>query len=156
MSCNRGKTDGETKKSNRKCFFQQKCFWFEPKTFSIISCVSFVEKHEGNKWRNTKNLIKNFKFLFCFSRFAQALKTHKPLLLAIICDFLRVKDIGEWLVERDASISVFFINFCNLLETKKIIKPLLYVSWNVISAESKTFFCWISDSPSITQFKSFN
>ena len=38
--------------------------------------------------------------------------------LAIICDLLRVKNIGEWSVERDASISVFFIDSCDLLETK--------------------------------------
>ena len=48
----------------------------------------------------------------------ELLKIHKPLPLAIICDLLRVKDIGEWSVERDASISVFFIDSCNLLETK--------------------------------------
>ena len=43
---------------------------FEPKTFASFSAVLFVEKHEGNKWRYTKNLIKYFKFLFCFSRFS--------------------------------------------------------------------------------------
>ena len=47
MSCNRGKTDGETKKSKRKCFFQQKCFWSEPKTLASFSGLLFVEKHEG-------------------------------------------------------------------------------------------------------------
>ena len=31
MSYNRRKTDGKTQKSKRKCFFQQKCFWYEPK-----------------------------------------------------------------------------------------------------------------------------
>ena len=32
-----------------------------------------------------------------------------PLPLAIICDLLKKKkDIGEWSVERDTSISVFF------------------------------------------------
>ena len=50
MSCKGGKTDGETRKLNRKCFFK---------------------KVEGNKWRNTKNQIKNFKFLVCFSHIAQ-------------------------------------------------------------------------------------
>ena len=40
--------------------------------------------------------------------------------LAVICDVLRVKDMGEWSVERDASTSVFFIDSCNLLETKNI------------------------------------
>ena len=70
--CNRRKTDGETQKSKRKCFLQQKRFWSEPKTFASFSGVPFVEKHEGNKRRYTKNLIKNFKFLFCFSRFAWA------------------------------------------------------------------------------------
>ena len=54
------------KKIKVKMFFQQKCFWSEPKTFASFSGVSFVEKHEGNKWRYTKNLIKNFKSLFCF------------------------------------------------------------------------------------------
>ena len=67
MSCNGGRPDRETKKSNRKWFFQQKCFWSEPKTFASFSGVSFVKKHKGNKWRNTKNLSKNFKFLVCFS-----------------------------------------------------------------------------------------
>ena len=62
----------------------------------------------------------------------ELLKIHKPLPLAIICDLLRVKDTGEWSVERDASTSVFFVDSCDLLETKKIIKPSLYVSWNVI------------------------
>ena len=69
MSCNRGKTDGKTKKSKRKCFFQQKCFWSEPKTFARFPGVSFVGKHEGNKWQYTKNLIKYCKFLFCFSHY---------------------------------------------------------------------------------------
>ena len=66
ISCNDEKTDGETKKSNRKCLLQQKCFWSEPKTVASFSDVSFVKKHEGNMWRNTKNLIKNFKFFFVF------------------------------------------------------------------------------------------
>ena len=73
MSCNRGKTDSETKKLKTKCFFQQKCFWSEAKAFACFSGVSFAENHEGNKWRYTKSLIKN-KFLFCFSRFARALQ----------------------------------------------------------------------------------
>ena len=72
MFCNGGKTDVETKKSD-KIFFQQKYFSSEPKTFASFSRVSFVKKHDGNKWRNTKILIKNFKMLVCFSRFAQAL-----------------------------------------------------------------------------------
>ena len=72
MSCSTGKTDGETKKSKRECFFQQKCFWSQLKTFAGFPGVSFVEKHEGNNWRYTKKLIKNLKFLFCFSRFARA------------------------------------------------------------------------------------
>ena len=64
MSCKRGKTDGETKKKiKEKMFFS--------KTFVTFSGVSFAEKHERNKWRNTKNLIKNFKFLFCFSCLAR-------------------------------------------------------------------------------------
>ena len=75
MLCNDGKTDGETKKSDRKYLFLQKCFWSEPKTFASPSGVLFVKKHEGNKWQNTKNLIKNLNFLVCFSRFAQALRT---------------------------------------------------------------------------------
>ena len=62
----------------------------------------------------------------------ELLKIHKPLLLHIIYALLRVKNIEEWSVERDASISVFFIDSCNLLETKKIIKSSLYVSWNAI------------------------
>ena len=48
----------------------------------------------------------------------ELLKIHKPLPLAIIGDLLRVKDMGEWSVERDTSISVFYIDSCNLLETK--------------------------------------
>ena len=56
------------KNQRENVFFQQKCFWSKPKTFASFSGVSFVEKHEGNKRRYTKNLIKNFKFLFCFSR----------------------------------------------------------------------------------------
>ena len=49
----------------------------------------------------------------------ELLKIHKPLPLAIICDLLRVKDMGQRSAERDASISVFYIDSCNLLETKK-------------------------------------
>ena len=49
----------------------------------------------------------------------ELLKTHKPLPLAITCNHLRVKKIGEWSVERDTKISVFFIDSCDLLETKK-------------------------------------
>ena len=66
VSCNRGKTDGETKKSNTKYFFQS-----ELKTFVCFSAVSFAEKHEGSG-DTQKNLIKNFKFLLGFSRFSQA------------------------------------------------------------------------------------
>ena len=47
MSFRRGKTDGKTKKSKRKCFFQQKCFWSETKTFASFSGVSFVQKTKG-------------------------------------------------------------------------------------------------------------
>ena len=43
ISCNRGKTDGETKKSKRKCFFQQKCSWSDPKTFASFSGGLFVD-----------------------------------------------------------------------------------------------------------------
>ena len=50
----------------------------------------------------------------------ELLKIHKPLPLAIISDLLRVKDMGEWWVERDVSTAVFFIDSCNLLETKEI------------------------------------
>ena len=67
MSCNRGKIDGKTQKSNIKCLFPQKYFWSEPKTFASFSGVLFLEKHEGNKRRYKKNLIKNFKFLLLFS-----------------------------------------------------------------------------------------
>ena len=49
----------------------------------------------------------------------ERLKTHKPLSLAIISDLLRLTDIGGWSVKRDISISVFFIDSCNLWETKK-------------------------------------
>ena len=34
ISCNCGKTDSKTKKSNIKRFFQQKCFWSQPKIFA--------------------------------------------------------------------------------------------------------------------------
>ena len=60
------------RENEKKIFFQQKCFWSEPKTFASFPGVLFVEKHERNKWWNTKKLIKNFKFLFCFSHFARA------------------------------------------------------------------------------------
>ena len=74
MSYNRGKTDGKTQKSKRKCFFQQKCFWSEPKASASFSGVLFVENHKGNKRRDTKNQITYFKFLFCCSRFDRALE----------------------------------------------------------------------------------
>ena len=48
----------------------------------------------------------------------ELLKIHKPLFLAIICDLLGINDIGEWSVETEASISVFFVDYFNLLETK--------------------------------------
>ena len=32
-------------KPNKKCFFQQKYFWSEPKTFESFSGVSFVKKN---------------------------------------------------------------------------------------------------------------
>ena len=72
ISCNGGKAGGETTKSNRKSFFQHKCFWSEPKTFTSFSSVLFIKKYEGNKRRNTKSLVKKFKFLFYFSRFTRA------------------------------------------------------------------------------------
>ena len=53
--------------------------------------------------------------LFIFStnslfKVKELLKIHRPLPLAIICNLLRVKDIGELSVERDTSKSVYFIN----------------------------------------------
>ena len=75
MSWNGGKTGGETKKSNRK-FFSTKMFLIWTKNICKFSGLLLVEKHEGNKRWNIKNMIKNFKFLFCFSRFARALKVH--------------------------------------------------------------------------------
>ena len=39
----------------------------------------------------------------------ELLKIHKPFPLAIICDLLRIKDIGEWSVEREASMSVYLL-----------------------------------------------
>ena len=73
MTCNRGKTGGETKKSQKRMFFSTKMFLIRTKNIASFSGVPFVEKHEGNNWPYTRNLIKNFKFLFCFSRFARAL-----------------------------------------------------------------------------------
>ena len=46
-------------------------------------------------------------------------RIHKALPLALICGLLRVKGIGEWLVERDTNISIFFTDSCNLLETSR-------------------------------------
>ena len=63
-------------KNQTESFFQQKCFWSEPKTSASFSGLLLVEKHEGNKRWNIKNMIKNFKFFNCFSRFARALKVH--------------------------------------------------------------------------------
>ena len=85
----------------------------------------------------------------------ELLKIHKPLPSAIIYNLLRPIDIGERTVEKDACIPVFSVGSCNLIETK-INQALLYVSGNVILTKSKTFFCWISDSPNTTQFKTFN
>ena len=59
------------KKINQKMFFQQKIFLMWSKNICKFWDLLFVEKHEGNKWRNRRNLIKNFKF--CFSRFARYL-----------------------------------------------------------------------------------
>ena len=69
MSCNRGKTDGKTKKSKRKCFFNKNVFDLNQKHLQVFQAFRLLEKHEGNKWRYTKNLIKYFKFLFCFSHY---------------------------------------------------------------------------------------
>ena len=63
-----------------------------------------------------------FSFIFSTNslfKVKELLKIYKPLPLAIIPDLLRVKDVEESLVERDTSISVSFIDSCNLLETKK-------------------------------------
>ena len=72
MSCNSEKTDSETKKSNRKCFPNKNVFNLNQKHLLVFQTFRLLKKHEGNKWRNTKNLIKNFRLLFCFSRFARA------------------------------------------------------------------------------------
>ena len=80
----------------------------------------------------------------------EGLKTHKPLSLAIISDLLRLTDIGGWSVERDTSISVFFIDSCNLWD-KKIIKPLLY---HEMRFWQKVQYLW--DSANLTQLKTFN
>ena len=53
--CKGERTDDETKKSNRRSFFQQKYF-----------CSKSIEKHEGDKWRKTKKLIKTSSFCFAF------------------------------------------------------------------------------------------
>ena len=50
MSCNDEKTNGKTKKSNRKCFFNKNLFDLNPKTFDSFADVLFVKKHEGNIW----------------------------------------------------------------------------------------------------------
>ena len=44
-------------------------FWSEGKTFASFSGVSFLKKQEGSNWRNTKILIKNFKFFGFFFLF---------------------------------------------------------------------------------------
>ena len=62
---------------------------------------------------DTCSFIYSTYFLF---KIKELLKIHKPLPLAIICDLLRVKDMGEWSVERDASISGFFILKCGFLQ----------------------------------------
>ena len=83
---------------------------------SIGHLECFLFQEDLNKWVcvllffSTNSLFKVVKEL---------LKIHKPLPLAIICDLLRVKDMGQRSAERDASISVFYIDSCNLLETKK-------------------------------------
>ena len=63
-----------------------------------------------------------FSFIFSTNslfKVKELLKIYKPLPLDIIPDILRVKDVEELSVERDTSISVSFIDSCNLLETKK-------------------------------------
>ena len=72
MSCNRGKTDGETKRIKDKMFFSTKMFWIWTKSISMFF-RRFVCWKTRRKQVAIHNLIKNFKFLFCFSRFARAL-----------------------------------------------------------------------------------
>ena len=98
MSSNDGKTDDETKRLSRKWFFQQNCFWSALKTLASFSGVSFVKKHEGNKWRNTKNLIKNLKFLVCFSRFAWALLFNRCIMKCFFKESIWRNDIKKMLL----------------------------------------------------------
>ena len=74
MLCNDGKTGGDTKKSDRKYLFLQKCFWSEPKTFASSSGILFVKKHEGNKWQNTKKLNWKLQVFGLFLSFCPSFK----------------------------------------------------------------------------------
>ena len=43
MSCNRGKTDGETKKSKTKCFFQQNVFDLNQKHLHVFQAFRLLK-----------------------------------------------------------------------------------------------------------------
>lgn len=70
---NGGKTDGETKKANRKCFYQQKCFSSEPNTFASVADLLLKNTKETSGETQKKKLTENFKYFFGFSHFARAL-----------------------------------------------------------------------------------
>ena len=60
------------KNQTENVFFNKNVFDLNQKHLQAFEAFRLLRKHEEIKWRNTKNLIKNLKFLFCFSRFARA------------------------------------------------------------------------------------
>ena len=58
------------KNQTENVFFNKNVFDLNQKLLLVSQAFRLLKKHEGNECRNTKNPIKNFKFLFCFSRFA--------------------------------------------------------------------------------------
>ena len=62
------------KNQRENVFFNKNVFDMSQKLSASFSGVLFVENHEGNKWRYTKNQITYFKFLFCCFRFDRALE----------------------------------------------------------------------------------
>ena len=150
ISCNDEKTDGETKKSNRKCLLQQKCFWSEPKTVASFSDVSFVKNHEGNMWRNTKNLIKNFKFFFCFFFVFLVSLELKIIVGSVLNYFLQVwffciKVIVGSVLNYFLQVW-FFCNICQFFvrEASRFSKARLFLTDNDTQQCLLFDFCWWS------------
>ena len=58
------------KNQTENVFFNKNVFDLNQKLLPVIQAFRLLKKDKRNECRNTKNPIKNFNFLLCFSRFA--------------------------------------------------------------------------------------